>query len=219
MKPSEQLYEAVKDIWAAYNDHPFVQGIADGTLDHEKFRFYMIQDSLYLHGYAKVFAWGMIKSQTEEDIRAFAALISGALSEESENHQKYMEILGITPEIIAQTPVALTTESYTSYMLKIAAEEGPAEIATAVLACAWGYALIGAYVGKFTEGRKDPFFAHWIDTYDSEEYLRCNDETIALVDRLAKDYTPAQMEHLTQILINCSRYEAMFWDMAWNKEM
>jgi thiaminase len=30
-----------------------VKGIEDGTLDREKFRFYIIQDYLYLEDYAK----------------------------------------------------------------------------------------------------------------------------------------------------------------------
>ena len=37
------------------------------------------------------------------------------------------------------------------------------------------------------------------------------------------DYPPEQIisnvEELKEIFINCSRYEAMFWDMAWNMEM
>jgi hypothetical protein len=60
------------DLWEKYNTHPFVQGLADGTLPKEKFKFFMIQDHLYLMQYAKVFAMGVLKSQREEDMRLFA---------------------------------------------------------------------------------------------------------------------------------------------------
>ena len=43
--------------------------------------------------------------------------------------------------------------------------------------------------------------------------------TIDLVNSLTENYTKEQLENLEKIIVNCSRYEYMFWDMAWNKEM
>ena len=42
MKLTERLYKSVEDIWMGYLDQPFVKELAEGTLDVEKFRFYMI---------------------------------------------------------------------------------------------------------------------------------------------------------------------------------
>ena len=44
MTVTERLLKDTESIWAEYHQHPFVQGIADGTLDKEKFKYYMIQD-------------------------------------------------------------------------------------------------------------------------------------------------------------------------------
>lgn len=49
MKLTEILYEDVKEIWDGYLKHPFVSGIGDGSLSLERFRFYMLQDYLYLY--------------------------------------------------------------------------------------------------------------------------------------------------------------------------
>ena len=38
----------VKDAWRAHTEHEFVQRIADGTLPVEKFKYYLIQDYLFL---------------------------------------------------------------------------------------------------------------------------------------------------------------------------
>ena len=35
MTMTERLLEATKEIWADYNEKPFVKGIADGSLDHK----------------------------------------------------------------------------------------------------------------------------------------------------------------------------------------
>ena len=64
MTMTERLLEATKEIWDGYNETPFVKGIADGSLDHEKFKYYMIQDYLYLLDYTKVFSIGTAKAKT-----------------------------------------------------------------------------------------------------------------------------------------------------------
>ena len=33
---------------------------------------------------------------------------------------------------------------------------------------------------------------------------------------MTKDYNEKQLKHLEDIAIACSRYELMFWEMAWN---
>ena len=43
LKVSERLYRVALPIWESYYDHPFVKGIADGTLPVSKFQLYMIQ--------------------------------------------------------------------------------------------------------------------------------------------------------------------------------
>ena len=53
----------------------------------------------------------------------------------------------------------------------------------------------------------------------SESYAAENQRLIALMERLSADYTEAQLQRLTDIFVTCSRYEAMFWDMAWNEAM
>ena len=98
-------------------------------------------------------------------------------------------------------------------------KEGLAEIAVAVLACSWSYKLIGEYVASVPNSKDNEFYRPWIDTYTSEEYIKENDMTIDLVNSLTENYTEEQLENLEKIIVNCSRYEYMFWDMAWNKEM
>lgn len=39
MTTTQRLMQAVAPIWDAYNTHPFVLGIQNGTLPQEKFRF------------------------------------------------------------------------------------------------------------------------------------------------------------------------------------
>lgn len=38
----------VQKAWRAHTEHKFIAGLADGTLPIESFKFYLVQDYLYL---------------------------------------------------------------------------------------------------------------------------------------------------------------------------
>ncbi len=42
------LVDNSMDIWEAYLKHPFIIELQQGTLDIEKFKHYIVQDSIYL---------------------------------------------------------------------------------------------------------------------------------------------------------------------------
>lgn len=69
VKLSERIYERAKALWPRYLTHPFVMEMADGTLPKEKFRYYMVQDYLYLRDYVKIFAAILQKTDDFEQIR------------------------------------------------------------------------------------------------------------------------------------------------------
>ena len=82
MKLADRLYKTTEQLWNSYLEHPFVSGIADGSLDLDKFRFYMIQDYRYLLEYSKVFALGIVKSPREDVMRSFALMVKETLDGE-----------------------------------------------------------------------------------------------------------------------------------------
>lgn len=216
MTTTQRLLAATEDIWAEYHTHPFVRGIADGTLDEEKFRYYMVQDYLYLIDYAKVFAIGVAKARDPETMRLFAGYVHQILDGEMDIHKGYMQRLGIPLEEAERAPVALDNLSYTSYMLRVAYDEGPAEIAAAILSCALSYEYIAKeIVARDPAAADHPFYGEWVRGYADPGYAASNQVLVDLTERLTRDYSQAQLEHLTEIFIACSRYEGAFWDMAW----
>ncbi len=219
MKLTERLYESVKDIWAGYLEQPFVKELAEGTLDPEKFRFYMIQDYRYLLQYAKVFALGIAKSREEDLMRRFACMVHDVLDGEMKVHKSYMARLGITEEEVAHTKTALANQSYTSYMLDEANKGGSLEILMTVLACAWSYQVIGEHHAAVPGALEHPLYGEWVQGYSSEEYRASTQEIMDCVDELGADITPEREAALTEIFVICSRYEKIFWDMAYAMEM
>lgn len=219
MKVSERLYNSIIDLWDKYNEHPFVKGLADGTLPLEKFQFFMIQDHLYLMQYAKVFALGVLKAKNESDMRLFSSLIAATLDTENALHQDYLRRLNISQEMIAQAKPSIVTDSYTNYMIAIAEKEGLGELMAAVLSCSWSYKLIGDFMEKFPGATEQEFYGEWVNMYISDGYRSANQLMIDMVDRLTEGYTEQQIQNLEHIVYVCSQYEYMFWDMAWNEKM
>lgn len=220
MTLTDELYKSVKDIWDGYYEHPFVTGIGDGSLPIEKFHFYMLQDYLYLYEYAKVFALGVVKAKEPEMIRRFSWFVEDTLGGEMDIHSGYMERLGISEEDIARATMSLANASYTSYMLNVGFKGDELDILVAILSCAWSYAEIGKRLAeKFPEAVDHPFYGEWVRGYTSKEYNDMNDEILYLVNMIGQGISRKRTAELKEIFVNCSRYEAMFWDMAWKMEM
>lgn len=216
MNTCERLLDATKDIWKKYNEHPFVLGIQDGTLDKEKFRYYIVQDYLYLEDYAKTFAVGVAKAKNLKIANLFAKYIN-VMNGELDIHNGYLAKLGVTQEEIESTPRALDNLSYTSYMLRVAYEEGQAEIFAAILACAYSYEVIAKNIVKNNPSSvDDEFYGDWVKGYISDDYAAENAVLLEVMDSLTEEYTEQQIQHLTDIFVACSRYELAFWEMAWN---
>jgi len=212
---SYRLRDAAAPIWEACLRHPFVTGIGDGSLAEEKFRHFMLQDYLYLFGYARVFAMGVVKARDPELMRIFAANVNAILDGEMKIHRAYMSRLGITEEQVFAVKPALDNLSYTNYMLSAASTGGPMEIVASILACSWSYAEIGRALAAIPGAAEHPFYGEWIRGYASEEYAAANQALIDLMDSLAANATEEQIAYLTEVFVNCSRYELGFWDMAW----
>jgi thiaminase/transcriptional activator TenA len=217
MKTTNRLLEATKDIWSKYNEHPFVKGIEDGTLDREKFRFYIIQDYLYLEDYAKTFAIGIAKAKSLETTRLFSSYIALLTGGEMDIHRGYMGEFAVSQEELNDTPRSLDNLSYTSYMLRVAYEEGEAEILADILSCTVSYEYIARrIVSNNPNAIKHDFYGEWVGGYASEEYAKENIVLLETLDRLTENYTEQQLSHLVDIFVACSRYELDFWEMSWN---
>ena len=187
---TDKLHEAAAPIWAKCLAHPFVAGIGDGSLPAEKFRYFMLQDYLYLFDYARVFALGVAKARDPELMRAFAANVDATLNGEMNLHRAYMKRLGITEEQVLSVQPALDNLSYTNYMLSVAYTGTPVEIVAAILACSWSYAEIGQALARVPGALEHPFYGEWIQSYAGEEYAAVNAGLIDLMNRLGREAGP-----------------------------
>ena len=216
MKFTDELYEVAIDIWEEYLEHPFVKGIGDGTLDKEKFKTYLIQDYLYLNQYAKVYAMGVVKARTVEEMSIYHSAIGGILKDETQVHTNYLKYFGLTPEETEKHKEKITTSSYTSYMLGVALKGDVKEIAMTIMPCTWTYSFIGDNLKeKYSDKLENNFYKNWIEEYGSEGFRALKERWIDYIDKITIDATEDEKEKYKEIFIKSSQYEMQFWNMAY----
>ncbi len=214
---STRLRRAADPIWQAQHAHPFLRGIADGTLASERFSFYVRQDYLFLVEYARLLALGAARAPDLATMTRFSQLTTEILTTEMDLHRAFAAELGITPAELAAESPSPTTQGYTDFLVRTAAQGDFAELAAALLPCMWGYAEIGQALAA--EGASpDQRYARWVDMYASAEFAELADWCRALVDRLGGALAEGGRARLQRAFLTSSRYELAFWEMAWKGE-
>ncbi len=215
----ERLLEKVKPVWEKNHAHPFVQGIGHGNLEQSKFRFYMVQDYVYLIDYAKLFALGAVKADDVETMGQFAKLLDSTLNVEMDLHRQYAQQFGITLEELEQAEPSPVTLAYTHYMLHVAQNGTLAELVSALLPCMWSYWEIGKELSKIPGAVDHPFYGEWVKMYASDEFGSLSLWLIDLLNRLAEGKPESELVKLEEIFLNTTRFEYMFWDMSYHEQM
>jgi len=212
---ASELWRGTADIYAAILEHPFVTGLADGSLPRESFEFYVLQDALYLRKYAQALAAVASRAAVPAETEMFARHAAGIVAVELGLHQSLLADLDIDPRAADVADEAPTTLAYTSYLLAACAGSY-AEGVGAVLPCYWIYWEVGKHL--LERGSPDPRYQRWIDTYAAEEFGDEAREVIAVTDRLGQEIAAVERKRIHRHFRATSRYEWMFWDMGYRRE-
>ena len=218
MSFSDDVEAKAEPVRRAILEHPFVTGIGDGTLDVEKFKFYVRQDYLYLVDYGRVLALASARAPDLDTMGWFASLLHETLNTEMELHRSYCARFGIGPQELESTRPAPTTLAYTNFLLNVAHRGSYEELAASFLPCQWGYWEIGDYLARNGEPKEAPLYGEWIRMYASQEYKSLADWARSLADRLAEKASSDTVTLMEQSYLTSLRYEYLFWDMAYNLE-
>lgn len=214
---STRFRQAADQIWEAQHGHPFVRGIGDGTLDPDRFGFWLRQDYLYLIDYSRLFAAGALRAPDLAAMTAFAELLRGIMVTEMDLHRSYVAGFGITGADLERETKAPTTQGYTDFLLRVATTGDYAELLGALLPCLWGYNEIGL---RLAEGGlpDDERYRAWIEMYASDEFTTLATWGRDLTDAACDALPEPAMKRVEDAFITSSRYELAFWEMAWTQE-
>jgi thiaminase (transcriptional activator TenA) len=211
------LRRVADPVWRAQHDHPFVRGIGDGSLALERFQHWVRQDYRFLVEYCRLFGLAAARAPDLDTLGRFADLLQATARTEMDLHRAYAAELGIAPAALEGEPMAPTTRAYTDFLVRVAATGDFAELAAALLPCMWGFSEIGQTLTA-RGVPAEPRYAKWVRMYADPDFAALADWCRDLVDRLAAGADGATRARMEESFLISSRYEYMFWEMAWSLE-
>jgi thiaminase/transcriptional activator TenA len=216
MSFTKELWAAMEPIYTEILAHPFVRGLTDGTLAREAFRFYVVQDALYLREFARALSVAAARAPADDWIIMFNEHAANALRVERALHEGFFQEFGLTPAAVAATPLAPVNQAYTSYLLAVAYGAPFHENVAALLPCYWIYWEVGKALEQ--AGSPEPLYRRWIATYAAEDFGAVVRAVLAVVDAVAARLGPTEREAMRRHAVTTARYEWMFWDMGHRRE-
>lgn len=202
-------------VWESCLDTDFLRGVADGTLSEECFKGYIVDDSLYLREYAKVFAWGMLHAQDMAEIRNYYSLLSFVNESEDATRLYYLKRYGITDRDIQPLPLRPENRAYVDTMLKAAREgEGAAECMMACLPCMLSYGWIfGELIRRSPQVENTPYWP-FVRDYAGNRYEAICADWSDFTNQVCQDLSPQRQAKCREIFRACSLHELHFWEMS-----
>lgn len=199
--PSAELWTAIEPIYRDTLAHPFLKGLADGTLKRARFDFYLRQDAAYLDAFSGALLQLAEKAPKKEWAEILRRHAREAIAAEKQ---------------APAAPMAPSNYAYTNHFRLAVATGTFAEGLAAMLPCYWIYQEVGRELIR--TGSREPVYQKWIDNYAGEEYARSVRQVLAMYDAVAPKLTAAQRARCRDLFVISARYEYMFWDMAWREE-
>src|SRR5260370_32399297 len=90
MRFTEEARERTAALRAAIHRLPFNTELAQGTLAPERFRFYILQDALYLAQYSRVLSLAAAEAPDRASSQIFDHSALGAIAVEERLHEHYL---------------------------------------------------------------------------------------------------------------------------------
>lgn len=201
-------------IWDKCAAAPFVQELQQGTLPLEKFKNYMIQDSIYLKHYARVYGKAIYHSTVLKDIQIYYSILNFVTDTESAVRLSYLKQFGMTDDDIEFITPLPETQNYIDFMLKVAEGGNICEILMAVLPCMLSYSYIFRKIAAKLDAA-DTRYYDFIQDYSDDKYFESGKCWSDFADQKCSGLTVTEQEKLSRIFEQASLYELDFWKMAY----
>ncbi len=173
----------------------FVEAMKDGTLEDDKFRYYLTQDHIYLKYYKEA---GAIIGKSSPDERVKQLYIDIG-SEEPVFHTNMLEKFGVNGDRIKDADANYTTYSYINHLIRWSTDSDVNGMLS-MFPCQWSYGYIAEAITAPEEK-----FKFWFDFYHSPPYRAITDRYIEILGN--EDLSESQK----QILKFGLEYEANYW--------
>lgn len=213
---SAALWTSAEDIYDAILVHPFLQGLADGTLGHEQFAYFLTQDGHYIRSYTQCLAGLAGRAPDEEVLNMLVTHAAGAIGLEAELHAELIDAMGMSQDTLTSTGPSPTTEAYRNALLATCERASFLEALVSLLPCYWIYARVGTQLQQVQSPH--PVYARWIENYSGGDYEQAVTEVLDCIDQLGVTAGTTEVDRCLSLYRRGAQYEWMFWDASYRQE-
>lgn len=213
----EDILEQNKPVWDKCIATLFVQDMKDGKLPIEDFKEYMIQDSIYLKNYARVYGKAIYHAETLREIQLYYSILNFVTDTESVVRLNYLRQFGMTDDDIEFIDPLPENRKYIDFLFETAERGNGCEILMAVLPCMLSYSYIFRKLADESESRKSKYW-DFIQDYADDRYAESCKEWCDFADKKCVSLSEADQKKLGSIFEKAGYLELDFWNMVYRRK-
>ena len=203
MSLAARLWHGQSDLANAARTHPFVTGLADGSLSLAAFQIYVAQDAYFLEAFARAYALALAHSRDRHSLETFTDLLVG-VKDELVLHDDYSRSWGVP--VGGAAPVSATL-AYTGFLLAMAALGDVGLTCAAMTPCMRLYAHLGQFLAA---GPVAVTYARWVTTYADPGFESLTAGLERLLDQHAADDETTASTYRRAMTLELAFFEAAY---------
>jgi len=214
MRPTDHLKSICADNWQAASGHPFCDALADGSLDLDKMRNYLVQDYQFVDGFVRLLASMIAHAPTLADsvpAAQFLAVITGA---ENTYFLRSFDALGISDDQWQNADLGAPTKGFQALMAQAAASGNYAQMLAVLVVAEWVYLTWAT--PKNPPATALPFyFAEWVTLHAGAGFEAVVEYLRSQLDQVWDQLDTAAQKDVEETFCKAVQLERDFFDRAW----
>lgn len=215
MRPTDHLVSLCVEDWQAATKHPFCDALADGMLDLDKIRGYLVQDYQFIDGFVRLLASMIAHAPTLKDSVPAAQFLAVITGPENTYFLRSFEALGVSDDAWRYAELKPATKEFQKLMAEAVASGKYEQMLAVLVVAEWVY--LSWATPHNPPKRELPFyFAEWVTLHAGVgfegvvEYLRDQ------LDRQWAGLPIDQQANVEQVFCKAVKLERDFFDASWN---
>lgn len=209
----DEVLTANIPIWDECAATPFVNGVRTGSLPMENFKEYIIQDSIYLKNYARVYGKLIFHATALSDIQFYYSALSFVTDTESAVRLRYLKQFGLNDRDIESMEPLPENVQYIRFLLDTAEKGSEEDMLMAVLPCMLSYSYIFRKIAAISDTVSSKYY-DLIQDYAEDAYYESCRGMCEFADRKCDTLPAEEKDRLGCIFKQASLLELAFWRMA-----
>mmetsp|Transcript_9227 Transcript_9227/g.10707 ORF Transcript_9227/g.10707 Transcript_9227/m.10707 type:complete len:217 (+) Transcript_9227:98-748(+) len=214
MRFTEELRESAGSQWDRVVNHKFTDELAEGTLDKEVLKRYLIQDYRFLDAFVVLLSTIISKARNLSDRIPGCQFL--ALITDKENTYFDRSLVKLGAKDNGDIPDAPCTTAFCNLMLEVAQSGHLGEMLAVIVVCEWSYLLWGERV--LSKTKRDDFENYeWVDLHSGQFFAGVVEYLRGLLDKEGELIDDVQdKEKCRKSFLRAVQCEEDFFDFAYS---